>query len=124
MCPEIGPDADDLALGDEEASARSLGLSRDDDADGERTEPLHAADLAGGVLERRDPVAEARRILEAQVARQAFELGVQTRQGVVERLPVDALESTRGELCPATALQRPDGPGVAEQTTLSPRRRR
>src|SRR5207253_1770713 len=62
--------------------------------------------LASDLLERLDPVAQASRVLEAQVVREPLELRVQLRQGVVQRLPLHALQSTRRELRAAAALDR------------------
>ena len=60
------------------------------------------------VLERLDAVAQARCVLEAQLAREALQLRAQLRQRVVERLPLHALQRTRCELRASAALDRPE----------------
>ena len=57
-------------------------------------------------LERLDPVAQPRGVLEAEVAREPLQLRPQLRQRVLERLPLDALQGARGELRASAALQR------------------
>jgi len=118
------PGADDLALGHEEP-APTVGVDvGGDDADGERPQALEACELGGHVLERSDPIAKTRRILEALGLREAPELVVQLRNGVSRRLPLDSLQCTCRELRLPAALERSERPGVEEQMTESPRRRR
>ena len=122
--PWNGRDADDLALCDEEATPARFPVGRDD-ADGERTKALEPGDLARDLLERGDPVAEARGVLEALLACEAAQLRAQLRERVVERLPVDALQRARGELRRAGGSSSARAaPALREQTTVSPRRRR
>src|SRR3954469_5375958 len=97
---------DDTALRDPEPLARPLLLARDDDADAHAAQPLHAHALLRDVLERLEPVAQPGGVLEAQVVREPLQLGPQLRHGVLDRLPLDALEGARRELRAASAPQR------------------
>ena len=106
--PMNGLELDDLPLRDEERAARALPLAGHDDAHGEPAQLLHAPDLARCLLERVDPVTEARGVLEAEIARKTLQLRAQLGQRVVERLPLDTLQRTRRELRPLAARQRPE----------------
>ena len=121
-----GRDADDLALRDEDAAARPLVLARARRGTRQSSRSRRIrCDLARGVLERLDAVAQARGVLEAEVAREPPQLRAQLRQRVLERLPLDALQRARRELraCGGSSAGRARS-GCDEQTTLSPRRRR
>ena len=123
--PDEGPHADDLPFGDEERAAGSRALARHDDAHGHQAQLLHAANLPRRILERVDPVSQPGGILEAQIARQTFQLRPQLRKSVVERLPLDTLQGTRTPAAPACGSSTvPSSVGCEVQTTLSPRRRR
>src|SRR5262249_54228966 len=87
-------------------------LRGDDQADPHRPQPPQPGELAADVLERRDAVAQSRRVLEAQLAGDPAELGPQLRQRVVDRLPFDALQGAGGELGAPAPLER------AERTRL------
>ena len=99
------PDADDLPFRDVDASATPLLLTWNDEADAQIAEPTHALHVARGGLEGGDAVAQARRVFEAKVAREALQLRLQLRQRVLECLPLDALEGARSELSGAAARQ-------------------
>jgi len=103
------PHADDLALGDVEATPARFPVGRDH-ADGKGTKALEPGDLAHDVLERGDPVSEPSGVLEALFACEPEQLLLQFRDRVVERLPVDALQGSRRELRTPATPDRPERP--------------
>src|SRR5206468_7601792 len=85
----------------------------------EHTEALPAqagelGHLRRHVLECRKPVADACRVLEAQIAGESPELRARSRNGVPEILAVEPVQRAGGELCASPASYRPVWPGLGD----------
>ena len=98
---------------------------RHEQAELERAQPLELGERARDLLERSDPVAQPRGVLEAEVARRARVSFARSARQRVGRLALPAVERPRGEPRPAAALERPVRAGRARSTHQpAPRRRR
>ena len=84
-----------------------------DDAHREPAQVLDPSQLAHDLLERLDPVAQPRGVLEPKVAREPLELCLQLRQRVVDGVPFDALQRPRRELRATPALERAERPAAS-----------
>ncbi len=85
------PSACDRIRPDEAGTAR-----RHDDACTHAAEPLELPERGDDLLERREPVAEARRVLEALVAREAPEPRAERHDGRLDVVRLVAVERPRG----------------------------
>ena len=69
-------------------------------------EPVELVDELRDLVERGDAIAQARRVLEAQVAREARELGAEPREDRRDVVAVEVAERAGRELRPALARDR------------------
>ena len=91
---------------DEERALKAVLHRGHEQAELERAKPLELGERAGDLLQRSDPVAQARRVLEAEVAREALQLRAKRRQRV-GGLALPPVERPRGEPRSPAALERP-----------------
>ena len=99
---EERPHGGDAAARDEVGPPEAVLGGRHEQAELERSEPLELGERAADLLERGDPVAQARRVLEAQVGGQPAQPCLQRRQGR-GRLAVPVAERARRRLRAASA---------------------
>ena len=100
----------DAAAGDDDHPLEAVLGGGHEQAELERAQPVELRERRRDFLERRDPVAQAGRVLEAELRRQPLQLLAQRRQGVL-RLAVPVAERAGRDLGAPPALQRPVGPG-------------